>query len=111
MFQGIRTSIAKTMYFFCFIIYQCCFWSGPPAPPPPLDPPMNKTCKITQYAMSSQLCRSSCIRPEPLCEDPESFADEGERIQIPLNAGKHQNASETPFKWRFAGGPMMAQQH
>ena len=22
--------------------------------------------------------------------------------------GHHQHASETPFKWRFAGGPMMA---
>ena len=25
-----------------------------------------------------------------------------------LKLGHHQNASETPFKWRFAGGPMMA---
>ena len=22
--------------------------------------------------------------------------------------GRHRHASETPFKWRFAGGPMMA---
>ena len=22
--------------------------------------------------------------------------------------GHHQHASETPFKWRYAGGPMMA---
>ena len=22
--------------------------------------------------------------------------------------GHHQHASETPFKWRFAGGPMIA---
>ena len=22
--------------------------------------------------------------------------------------GQHQHASETPFKWRFASGPMMA---
>ena len=22
--------------------------------------------------------------------------------------GQHRHASETPFKWRFAGGPMMA---
>ena len=25
-----------------------------------------------------------------------------------LMLGHHQHASETPFKWRFAGGPMMA---
>ena len=33
----------------------------------------------------------------------------GYRIQIPLLAGHQRPASETPFKWRFAGGPMMAQ--
>ena len=32
-----------------------------------------------------------------------------EMIQIPLLAGQKRPASETPFKWRFAGGPMMAQ--
>ena len=30
-------------------------------------------------------------------------------IQIPLLAGHQRPASETPFKWRFAGGPMVAQ--
>ena len=45
---------------------------------------------------------------------------EGGRIQIPLKAGHHLPASETPWrfaggpimtplKWRFAGGSMMAQ--
>ena len=29
--------------------------------------------------------------------------------QIPLKAGLHRPASETPFKWRLAGGPMIAQ--
>ena len=33
----------------------------------------------------------------------------GKKIQIALKAGYHRPASETPFKWRFAGGPMMAQ--
>ena len=61
------------------------------------------------------------------CADPESFVrgdstltfyllllyffflmGEG-RIQIPLIAGHQRPASETPFKWRFAGGPMVAQ--
>ena len=36
------------------------------------------------------------------------FVDE-ERIQIPLLAGHHRPAIETPFKWRYAGVPMMAQ--
>ena len=33
----------------------------------------------------------------------------GGRIQIPLLTGHQWPASETPFKWRFAGGPMRAQ--
>ena len=33
----------------------------------------------------------------------------GEGIQVPLYAGHHRPASETPFKWRFAGVPMMDQ--
>ena len=33
----------------------------------------------------------------------------GGRIQIPLLTAHQWPASETPFKWRFAGGPMMAQ--
>ena len=33
----------------------------------------------------------------------------GGRIQIPLLAGHQRSASETPFKWRFTGGLMMAQ--
>ena len=32
----------------------------------------------------------------------------GGRIQIPLLTGHQWPASETPFKWRFAGGPMRA---
>ena len=33
----------------------------------------------------------------------------GGRIQKPLLASHQRPASETPFKWRFAVGPMMAQ--
>ena len=57
--------------------------------------------------------------PTTTCADLESvvrggptlpmFSGEGERIQIPLKAGQYRPASETPFKWRFAGGPIMAQ--
>ena len=57
------------------------------------------------------------------CADLESFArggptpktffvclvNEAERIQIPLKVGHHRPVRETPFKWRFGGGPMMAQ--
>ena len=56
------------------------------------------------------------------CADPESSArggptltmffssdNEGERIQIPLKVGHHRPASKMPFKWCFAGGPMMVQ--
>ena len=31
-----------------------------------------------------------------------------EWIQLPFKMGHHWPASETPFKWRFAGGPLMA---
>ena len=30
-------------------------------------------------------------------------------LEIPLKAGHHRSASETPFQWHFAGAPMMAQ--
>ena len=49
----------------------------------------------------------------PTCADQEIFTeglflvDDG--IQVPLKAGHHRPASETPFKWRFVGVPMMAQ--
>ena len=33
----------------------------------------------------------------------------GGRIQIPLLAGHQRPACETPFKWRFAGGLIIAQ--
>ena len=33
----------------------------------------------------------------------------GKRIQIPLKMGHHWPPRVTPFKWRFAGGPMMTQ--
>ena len=36
------------------------------------------------------------------------FLLRGERIQIALKEGHHRPASETLFKWRSAGGPMMA---
>ena len=60
------------------------------------------------------------ISPNYACADPESFArgvqlwrgfsdNEGERIQIPLKLGHHRPASETPFKWRLAGGQIMAE--
>ena len=57
------------------------------------------------------------------CADPESFARggptrttfffvffliRGKRSEIALKVGHHQPASETPFKWRYAGVPMMA---
>ena len=50
--------------------------------------------------------------------DPESsarggpiffFLIRGKRIQIALIVGHHQPNRETPFKWCFAGGLMMAQ--
>ena len=31
-----------------------------------------------------------------------------EKLVIIAEQGHHRHASETPFKWRFAGGPMLA---
>ena len=39
----------------------------------------------------------------------EIFFQVNEWIQIPQKLDHHRPASETPFKWRFAGVPMMAQ--
>ena len=36
-----------------------------------------------------------------------SLVDEKRDDKIPLKAGHHRPASETPFKWRFAGMSMM----
>ena len=59
-----------------------------------------------------------------LCADPEIFIRGGSTlttffiiilffrggtIQIPLSEGRHWHTCETPFKWHFAGVPMMAQ--
>ena len=57
------------------------------------------------------------------CADPESFARGGLTLKrvflfslmneggskIPLKAGHHLSASNTPYKWRFAGVPMVTQ--
>ena len=40
------------------------------------------------------------------CADPYFFLSEGVQLS---QAGHLWSASETPFKWRFAGVPMMAQ--
>ena len=55
-----------------------------------------------------------------LCADPESFARGGPTLTTffsvfdegkvdALKTSHHRSASETPFKWRFADGPMRAQ--
>ena len=41
-----------------------------------------------------------------LCNTDNNFRP-GERIQIPLKADQRRPASETPFKWRFAGVHIM----
>ena len=51
----------------------------------------------------------SCTDPESLFRGGPTFSLVNERCQIPLKSGHHRPASETPFKWRFAGVPMMAQ--
>ena len=89
-------------------------------------------CVMTRSSMSLQgLCIES---PWSLCADPEGGSGSGGPDPLLKNKnnigclskywpgspnitklpsqhsilGHHRYASETPFKWRFAGGPMMA---
>ena len=49
------------------------------------------------------------VLPEGVQLRERCFFARGERIKIALKAGHYQPASETPFKWCFAVGPMMVQ--
>ena len=51
----------------------------------------------------------SCADPESFFRGGPTFFLDNEWIKIPLKSGHHRPASETPFKWRFAGVAMMAQ--
>ena len=87
----------------------------------------DKFPKTTSLLLALHLTNECCLTA-PLglaitvsCADPESFfrggrlfffffvflVDEG--IKMSLKAGRRRPASETPFQWRFAGAPMMAQ--
>ena len=59
-----------------------------------------------QYgSKSGSMFMSVLIRVQNACKG--FFFDEW--IQIPLKLSHHRPTSKTPFKWRFAGVPMMAQ--
>ena len=57
--------------------------------------------------------------PEPSMRESDKLCQRGsnsdggffleERIQIDPKVGHHRSASEPSFKWRFVGGPVMAQ--
>ena len=53
--------------------------------------------------------KTACADPERFARGGPTFFIRGKRIQIALNTGHYRPASETPFKWSFTGGPMMAQ--
>ena len=73
------------------------------------------------YLLHDTILFYNCVRCHsigPVCADPESFVKwgrffifglmRGGRIKIPLLAGHHRPASETPFKWGIAGVLMMS---
>ena len=62
--------------------------TGGPDPPPPLENHRN-------------IVFLSNTGPDPL--------NNHKATRLAFNVGHHRPASEMPFKWRFAGGPMMAQ--
>ena len=57
--------------------------------------------------LSASADPGSFVRGGPTLTFFLSLKREG-RIQIPLLAGHRRPTSETPFKWRFAGGPIKA---
>ena len=85
------------------------------SPQPP--PPTNTSYKI----LDSFVFIYRRIVPPNSCVDPESFVrggptltffylvDEGREDPKTNISGPSSAASETPFKWRFAGVPMMTQ--
>ena len=49
------------------------------------------------------------VRIQKVFPEGSNFLLINEWIQIPLQSDHHRSASETPFKWRFAGMPMITQ--
>ena len=76
--------------------------------------PLSRLCKLCHFKMTGRSCTDEVrvkrfVRGGPTLTAFFLTLMRGERIQIPLLAGHQRPASETPFKWRFAGGPMMVQ--
>ena len=67
--------------------------------------------KLLSALASAQSVKSSLSHavPESFFQRGSTFFFVNEWIQIPLKSGHHRPASETPFKWCFAGMSMMAQ--
>ena len=77
--------------------------------------------KCISVHLNSFYLSKRCIFTTVSCADPDIIVRggptlttfffsllRGGRIKIPLLAVHHRSASETPFKWRFAGVPMIA---
>ena len=132
IFQGIWTRIAKKPYI-SVIFQRGGGGSGPPVSP--LDPHMtNRTglykegtfgllisyilhLLLTCQIMSGSRWGGGPDAPPP----PENYKNMGflsntgpdplKIIKLPIQhsmLGHHRPASETPFKWRLSGGPLMA---
>ena len=67
--------------------------------------------KLVSAQASAQSIKSSLSRASSrkFFSEGSNFFLVNEWIQIPLKSGHHRPASETPFKWYFAGMSMMAQ--
>ena len=72
-------------------------------------------CLLTQDLISTATKKSTKKTQKSTtksCADPESFVRGGPTLTFLDDDGReghHPPSSETPFKWRFAGVPMMAQ--
>ena len=98
--------LLKVWHKFCESAFQSPIWWSYPMP-------CSSFCKRDTETWDLSSIQYPCV-------DTESFARgsptlkfffslmSGGRIQKPLLAGHKRPASETPFKWCFAGGPMMA---
>ena len=66
--------------------------------------------KIQLFEVQPRADSESYVRGGPTLPFFSFFlVDEGREGQNTTYAGHHRPASETPFKWRFAGRPIMAQ--
>ena len=81
-------------------------------PPPPTPAPKSDFLSVLRTCPDAVHCMKTCPNGYTLTRDatqtcPVCSCNRGNPTQHTVS-GHHGSTSETPFKWRFAGGPMVA---